>query len=221
MQKTKNVTQELVRAYKCTDGQGFDFRTGKLNYAFVCGSGQPITVENCDPPQKAKTGDTCGRGLHVSPTAQLTIQFADKGKRPWRWWEVQFRAQDEVERDQFKIRVRRLNVVREVLLTEIFGPDFSERIQRVMAETKTWKSIPWLKPTRAVTDAELKAIFLQWHAAITPWLRDPSYKLPKKFRMVRDRFAADAAVADAADAAILEAACRIWIDAAIATQDIV
>lgn len=71
-------------------------------------------------------------------------------------------------------------------------------------------TIPWLKPARRLADAELQELFLQWHAAITPWLPG-GRSLPTALRVVRDRAAAAAAdaaasaYADAADAAAYDA----------------
>jgi len=73
-------TDEKVIAYKCTRPDGTDFRTGTFNYAAAMAAGTPIRVDDCDGP----TSQVCGRGVHVSPTARKTIQFAERAQRPCR-----------------------------------------------------------------------------------------------------------------------------------------
>jgi hypothetical protein len=68
-------------AYKSTRPDGTDFRTGKVQYAV----GVVVEVADPDPPS---TGP-CGRGLHVSPTTRMTVQYSEYSIRPWRWWEVE------------------------------------------------------------------------------------------------------------------------------------
>lgn len=226
---TDKLKRDTLRtAYKMTSPDGTDFYTGKISYLAAYIENSPIEVADADPPLYARTGNVCGKGIHVCETPKQTCHFGDNAHRPWRWWEVLYLAEDEIEKDDRKIRVRRLEkVVREITLAEIFGPDFGQRIERVQQEVASWKSIPWLQPDHPVTDAELKKLFLQWHKAITLWLCDKSHKLPKKLRVVQDRAAADAAAiaaasnadADAADAAAYAADAAIAADAAAIAAD--
>jgi len=209
-----------MRFFKCTRTDGTDHKTGQVDYGAALESGAPIEVSDAHSAEEAEkhrsSGETvCGHGLHVSPTARKTIQFANHSHRPWRWFEVEVAKKDIIESDEQKSRVRRLKVVKEITLSDIFGADFSQRIADVQADAKSWKTIPWLKPPAPVSEAQLRKLFGQWLAAIKPWLAKVK-KLPTKMRVVRTAAAAAAAADAAADAAAAAAAADADADAAAA-----
>jgi hypothetical protein len=199
----------MSRYFKCTRPDGTDFRTGTVNYAAALASGEPIEALDAAPAN----GQVCGHGLHVSPTARQTVQFASGSVRPWRWFEVMVRNADVIEQDSEKLRVRRLRVVKEISLTDIFGADFAARIEAASAFAASWKSIPWLKPATRPEDKTLKKLFFAWHGAISPWAKK---KPPKKVRIVRTAADAAAANANAAAANAAAAAAAAAADAAAA-----
>ena len=232
MAKRKKASR-TISAYKCCRPDGTDHRTGTLDYAAALAEGRAVEVPDAAPP----TGQVCGHGIHVSPTARKTIQFGDRDRRPWRWFEgtvetgnIDVPVLDDdgrptgrfeslpnvVERNEQKMRVRRFTPTREIFLADIFGPDFAQRIDRVKAEAATWKDIPWLKPTESATDEAVVAFVTQWRAAIDPWLK--GRELPSEVEVVRT--AAAEAAAEAADAeaaaAAAEAAAAVAAEAAAA-----
>jgi hypothetical protein len=206
-----------MKAYKCTRTDGTDFRTGTVDYAAALLSGEPIVCDEVDPPLKEITGDTCGRGLHLSPTAKLTLNFAERRHRPYRWFEVRYLKQNLVEADERKMRVSRIEkVVAELTLADVFGFDLAQGVADLKAEIETWKLIPWLKPEK-VSEKRLRGLFSEWHEAISLWL-PKGKKLPKSLRIVRTAADADAAAAADADDADAAAAADD-ADAADAADD--
>ena len=204
------IPADAVIAFKCVRPNGTDFRTGTVDYVAALVSGAPVELLGAAPA----TGSVCGHGLHVSPTARKTIQFANRDHRPWRWLAGYVRPEDIVEKDEEKMRVRRFTPIREIGLTDIFGPDFARRIDAVKVEAGSWKAIPWLKPTEAPTREAVETLVAEWRAAITPWLRHKEYALPTGVKIVETKSAADAA--DAADAAAAAAAVDAAANAAAA-----
>ncbi len=198
--KTKKVV-----AFKCTRPDGTDFRSGTLNYAAALQTGKPVEVLDAAPPEKGP----CGHGIHVSPTARKTIQFAERSIRPWRWFEGTVDEEDVVASDENKMRVRRFLPTKELFLPDIFGADFAERIEAVKEEAATWKSIPWLKPKRKATKKQIEAIVAEWREALTPWLRDKTYTLPSGVRIVNSVAAEAEEAAVAAAAEVAEAAAEV------------
>lgn len=203
----------MITAFKCTRADGTDFRTGSVSYA----PGSVVELLDHDPPS---TGP-CGRGLHVSPTAHMTCRFGnrqiDLGR--WRWFEVRVLPEDVIAKDHEKFRVKRLTVVREVMRSELFGEDHEKRMAEVRAEIATWKSIPWLKPPRPVTEDDIRPLLAAWYEAISPWHArargQDSGTLPRCARIVTDRKTALAAAAAAVAAADADAAAaadhwRLW-----------
>jgi len=176
----------VITAYKCTRADGTDFRTGKVDYSKL-----GVLVD--EPRADRKSKDSCGSGLHVSTTARLTCQFGerniDRGK--WRWFEVEVDEADVLGKDSAKMRVAKLTPKREIFKEEIFGADIAERIARMRVASAEWKTIPWLKPPRAVTQEEIADLLAEFHEAITPLVR--SYHLnynrherPRRGRIVTD-----------------------------------
>jgi hypothetical protein len=187
----------MITAYKVTRANATDFRTGTFRYE----PGATLEEPNADTSSKA----ACGVGLHVSPSARLTCQYGDQGidRGKWRWFEVSVHPSDVIGRDDTKLRVRKLTVVREVMKAEIFGADLAQRIEAMRAEAATWKDIRWLKPKRAVAQEEIQALLAQWHDAIASFHQRRSYynhdTLPRVARMVTDLNTARQAAAAAAD----------------------
>src|ERR1700734_3114430 len=92
--KKKEVVpvKETVTCYKCVRASGTDFRTGKVDYIGALRDGIAVECLDAHSTEEAKLHrdrreTVCGHGLHVSPTPRLTIQFANKSYRPWRWLE--------------------------------------------------------------------------------------------------------------------------------------
>ncbi len=59
----------MTIAYKCTRANGKDFKTDSVEYAVG------VTLEHPDPELSSAP---CGRGYHVSPTAQMTCQYGER-----------------------------------------------------------------------------------------------------------------------------------------------
>ncbi|MGH8277641.1 MAG: DUF7666 domain-containing protein, partial [Steroidobacteraceae bacterium] len=156
------VMAAAITAYKVTRTNGRDFYTNSLDYTVGA------TLEVADPDL---SNAACGRGLHCSPTAKMTCRYGersiDRGK--WRWFEVRFDEADLLGKDDTKYRVRKLLVVRELTVVDVFGTELGERVKQVRVEMATWKDIPWLKPPRAVTEDDLRPLLAQWHEAIGFW----------------------------------------------------
>lgn len=99
------------KVWKCTRADGSDFKTGTVNYADALAKGIAVEIEAESAEQaasKRSSSETvCGYGLHVSPTARKTIQFANRIYRPYRWFEGIVDVADIVERDEQKFRVRK------------------------------------------------------------------------------------------------------------------
>src|SRR5580704_1167900 len=93
--------------FKCTRPNGRDFHSDTIDYAAALAKGVSVEVLDAAPAN----GGLCGHGLHVSPTARKTIQFANMLVRPWRWFEGTVATEDIVERDEQKLRVRRFTPV--------------------------------------------------------------------------------------------------------------
>lgn len=190
---------DIITAYKCTREDGTDYRTGKIRYV----PGEWVTEPNAD------LSNAEGPGLHVSPTIRQTCGYINtsvRGKRA-KFYEVAIRMEDLISCGTDKLRCMRLYVVREVPFAEAF-PDCAQwptRIKAVRTDMATWKDIPWLKPSRKVTDKEIGSLFEQWHKRMQPFWHQGRDVLPLGFRVVRS--AADAAAATAAaDAAAADAA---------------
>ena len=204
--------QETV--FKCTRPDGTDFRTGKVNYAEALKNGKAVEILDAAPAN----GNVCGHGIHVSPTARKTIQFAEREHRPWRWFEGTVEATDIIERDMEKLRVKRFTPTKELTLTDIFGSDLADRVQAVRESIVTWKTIRWLKPAKAVTDKTVSCLIAEWREALQPWSKK---KLASGVRIVHTADAADAdaaadAAADADADAAADAATAAVADAAVA-----
>jgi hypothetical protein len=200
---------ETILLYKCTRKSGTDFRTGEVDYANAMKLGQPIVVENPDP----SSAGACGRGLHLCDSAIKTCNFGNAGNRPWRWFEVEVAESNVIAKDARKIRVGRIErVVRELTYQDIFGIDLNEGVKACRDEVKTWKSIPWLKPSAEIDKVALKRLFQEWLKSMKPFVREGA-KLPTKIKFVT---AADAAAADAAADAADDAAAAAAADAAAA-----
>ncbi len=177
---TDAKSKDMILGFKVTRPNGRDFRTDSVDYAAACAAGLSVRVEDAEPAN----GHVCGRGLHVSPTARKTIQFAERDIRPWRYWKGHYFAADLIESDEDKSRVWEFWPTREIFLTDIFGADFAERIEKVRADAATWKNIPWLKPTAESTDEAITALAVQWRAAIEPWRN--GRELPMAVKVLRD-----------------------------------
>jgi hypothetical protein len=155
---------DIITAYKCTREDGTDYRTGKVRYL----PGEWVTEPNAD-----LSDAECGPGLHVSPTIRQTCGYINtyvRGKRA-KFYEVAIRMEDLISCGTDKLRCVRLYVVREVPFAEAF-PDCAQwptRIKAVRADMTTWKNIPWLKPSRMVTDKDVGDLFRQWHERMMPF----------------------------------------------------
>ena len=189
--------------YKCTRPDGSDFHTGTVNYAEALAKNLPLI----HPNPEGKTDAVCGRGYHVSSTPRQTIQFANSSFRPWRWWEVLVDEKHLIQSDIHKSRVSELIVSKEITLEDIFGKDFAARVEGVKQEIKTWKDIPWLKPSPSINLEQIQTLFSQWQYAVLPWVKS-NIKLPNKLKIINDAAAADAAAAYAA--ADADAATKYW-----------
>src|SRR6266542_6570152 len=180
--------------YKCTRPDGTDFCTGTIDYHAAMKSGKSVEVLDAAPAN----GHICGHGIHVSPTARKTIQFANSSHRPWRWFKGKVVTTDIIECDDQKCRVKRFTIIKELTLADIFGNDFAERILAMRESTVAWQSIPWLKPSNAVSDDTVIGLVNKWREALGVWTKK---KLSKKVRIVCTADAAEAAADAAADAA--------------------
>jgi hypothetical protein len=171
---------DIITAYKCTREDGTDYRTGKVRYV----PGEWVTEPNAD-----LSDAECGPGLHVSPTIRQTCGYINtsvRGKRA-KFYEVAIRMEDLISCGTDKLRCMRLYVVREVPFAEAF-PDCAQwptRIKAVRTDMATWKDIPWLKPSRKVTDKEIGSLFEQWHKRMQPFWHQGRDVLPLGFRVVR------------------------------------
>lgn len=196
-------------AYKCTRANGKDFKTNTVLYSV----GNVVEQSECDPTWAG----SCGRGLHVSPTPHKTCRFGDRSidRGRWRWFEVDVDEANIIARDNEKLRVKKLKVVREISKDEMFG-DLRERSKKVREVAATFKSIPWLAPKERVDDAILLILFKRWRENLLPWAGNR--KLPERVRIVRTASADADAAAGAAAAAAADVAAGASADAADAAD---
>ena len=153
-----------MQIFKATRPDGTDFHTGTINYAQQLG--QIIEITDYDLPEVG----SCGKGIHVSPTAKQTIQFCNRSHRPWRFFEGTIEEADIIAQDEHKLRVKRVKLTKELSLEDIFGHDLGLRIEQVQEEAKTWKDIPWNVPTTLATEEKIIELVGKWREGLKPWL---------------------------------------------------
>jgi hypothetical protein len=215
---------DIIHGIKATGSDGLSFASqytlGKqIDYAAAIGQ----TVEVEAAPYDA---DQCAAGLHFSLRAiDCCRALGRMNPRPWRFFEVAVAVEDIVWpklsdiTSVDKLRARRIYVVREISHEEAFGFDLTARTKRCREIAGTFAAIPWLQPTRDVTDAEVVALATTWRERLAPYMA-PGRELPSAVRLVRTReeahaaFAAAFAAAD--DAAADDAAAAAFAAAAFA-----
>lgn len=107
--------------FKVTRADGTDFRTGRFSYI---PTGKPLVDPAAmDLPKIGKVYDSCGTGLHLSPTAKIAATFANRDYRGWRYFECEVDPDDIIAEDESgrKIRARKVTPLREVPSTTSIG----------------------------------------------------------------------------------------------------
>ena len=193
---------DVIHGIKATGSDGLSFASqytqGKqIDYAAAIGQ----TVEVEAAPYDA---DQCAAGLHFSLRAiDCCRALGRMNPRPWRFFEVAVAVEDIVWPKSSditgvdKLRARRIYVIREISHEEAFGFDLTTRTKRCREIAGSFAAIPWLKPTRSVTDAEVTALVTTWRERLAPCMA-PGKELPSAVRLVRTREEAHAAAASAA-----------------------
>ena len=218
------TTYTLIKAAR-SDGKSF-YNNGEVDYRSNVGNW--IEVFDADPNPTSQ----CGKGIHASPSAHEAC-VASRGldgsnMRPWSFFLLVIDASDVIypgivngedcfRADIGKWRCRRALVAAELSHEEVFGSSVEDRIAAMKSEIATWKTIPWLKPSRLITDEEITDLVSIWRERLVPYMRNGAV-LPGGVRVVRRRADAVAATADAA-AAYDYAANAAAADAADADAD--
>ena len=167
-----------MQIYKATRSDGTDFHTGTINYAQQLG--QVIEITDFDLPEVG----SCGKGIHVSPTAKQTIQFCNRSMRPWRFFEGTIEEVDIIAQDKNKLRVKRVKLLKELTLEDIFGKDVGFRVNEAQEEAKTWKDIPWEDVPVLATEEKIKELVGKWREGMKPWLKGKI--LSDKIKIIND-----------------------------------
>ena len=107
---------------------------------------------------------------------------------------------DREEREEILCALHQARRARGVF-ADIFGVDFAKRVEAVQVEITTWKTIPWLKPAREITQDDLAPLQAAWWDALQPYRRLGCVEFPRIGRIVRERKLAERYTTDVTDAA--------------------
>jgi len=108
-----------MKAYKIVNDQGCDYYTGTVLYEVG------KTMVHPDP-DRSHNGP-CGRGYHVSPTPW----HASGHNKPGRLFEVKIDKKNIIGRDDSKMRVSELVVVKELNKHRIYGPNYKKVLAKI------------------------------------------------------------------------------------------
>lgn len=146
-----------LTVYKVTRFDSTDFYSGRVLYK----EGKTV-IENNSAPSGA---GCCKPGLHVSKKIQEALTYINPTVRGLhvRIFQCEIDKHDILDMEYDKMRVRKLFVVREIPLAEVFPVLYGlyGRINDLKRSVEEWKKINWGKSC-SLSDDQIKSLFDLW-----------------------------------------------------------